>query len=175
MPASVARTTVQKHTSNVSLEACQEHGGKMIPNLVMHKDWSPVPIPGGVWTLMKKVRQDNNALQISSMQNPERTKLTPEPDVKQVAAIMAADLAGKIEGNVHEISSGTSKFGRYGTAVFSGPKFPYCQFWSLTNEIDFITATYICDIRPTPEEIEDVRQMVLSLTLIAEPQHRSHG
>jgi hypothetical protein len=141
----------------------------MIPRLAMHKDWSPIHNPGEVWTLMKKIRQDNNALQISSMQNRERTRLIPEPDVERVAATMATEFAGKIEGNVRETSSGTSKFGRYGTAISSAPKFPYCQIWSLTNEIDFITATYICDARPAPEEIEDVRQMVLSLTLIAEP------
>jgi hypothetical protein len=124
---------------------------------------------------MKKIRQDNNALQISSMQSRERTRLMPEPDVERVATTMAAKFAGKIEGNVHETSSGTSKFGRYGTAVFSAPKFPYCQIWSLTDEIDFITATYICDTRPTAEEIEDVRQMVLSLTLIAEPSKNRGG
>jgi len=81
---------------------------------------------------------------------------------------MAAEFAAKIGGIVQEISSGTSTFGRNGSAVFSGSKFPYCQIWSLTNEIDFITATYICDSRPTAEQIEDVRQMALSLTLIAE-------
>jgi hypothetical protein len=110
----------------------------------------------------------HNALQISSMQSRQRAKLAPPPDVKRIAATMAAEFAAKIGGTVQEISSGTSKFGRYGSAVFSGSKFPYCQIWSLTNEIDFITATYICDSRPTVEEIEDVRQMALSLTLIAE-------
>lgn len=144
----------------------------MIPQLAMHKDWSPIHNPGDVWTLMKKSRQDNNALQISSMQKPTRTRLMPKPDVEQVAATMAAKLAGEIAGNVQEISSGTSKFGRYGTAVFSGREFPHGQIWSLTNEIDFITASYICDTRPTPEEIEDLRQMVLSLILVAEPKER---
>jgi hypothetical protein len=141
----------------------------MILHLTVHKDWSSIQT-GSVWTLMKRSRQDNNALQISSMQNRERTKLKPEPDVERVASTVAEKLAGKIEGNVHETSSGTSKFGRYGTVVFSGVKFPYCQIWSLTNEIDLITATYICDTRRTSQEIEDVRQMVLSVTLIAEPR-----
>jgi hypothetical protein len=81
---------------------------------------------------------------------------------------MAARFAAELEGTVHETSSGTATFGRYGTACFSSPKFPYCQIWSLTNEIDLITATYICDFQPAPPEIEDVRQMVLSLTLVAE-------
>lgn len=141
----------------------------MIPHLDVHKDWSPIHNPGGVWTLMKKNRQDNNCLQISSMRNRERTRLMPPPDVKRVATTMAAKFAEKIGGNVHETSSGKSDFGRYGSAVFSAPKFPYCQIWSLTDEIDLITATYICDSRPTTEEMEDVRQMVLSLTLVAEP------
>jgi hypothetical protein len=146
----------------------------MIPHLALHKDWGPIPqIPGEVWTLMKKIRQDNNALQISSMQNRQRTKLAPPPDVERIAATMAAKFAEKIGGNVQETSSGTSRFGRYGSAVFSGSNFPYCQIWSLTDEIDLITATYICDSRPTVEEIEDVRQMVLSLTLIAEPSKKS--
>jgi hypothetical protein len=145
----------------------------MIPHLAIHKDWSPIHNPGGVWTLMKKIRQDNNALQISSMQSRERTRLMPAPDVEWVATTMAAKFAGTMEGNMHETSSGTCKFGRYGAAVFSAPKFPYCQIWSLTDEIDFITATYICDTLPAQEEIEDVRQMVLSLTLIAEPSKNS--
>jgi hypothetical protein len=141
----------------------------MIPHIVLHKDWSTIHNPGGVWTLMKKNRQDNNALQISSMQSRARTRLIPVPDVHRLATTLAAKFAEKIEGNVDETWSGTSKFGRYGTAVFSGVKFPYCQIWSLTDEIDFITATYICDTQPGPEEIEDIRQMVLSLTLITEP------
>ncbi|HEX3939778.1 MAG TPA: hypothetical protein VHX43_19935 [Xanthobacteraceae bacterium] len=145
----------------------------MIPHLAMHKNWSPIQNTGEVWTLMKKIRQDNNALQISSMHNGERTRLMPAPDVEHVASTMAAKLAEEIGGKVDEISSGTGRFGRYGTAVFSAAKFPYCQIWSLTNEIDFITATYICDIRPSLEEIEDVRQMVLSLNLIVEPSKKS--
>lgn len=141
----------------------------MIPHLAIHEDWGPIQNPGGVWTLMKKIRQDNNALQISSMQNRQQIKLAPPPDVERIAATMAAKLAEKIGGNVHRTSSGPSRFGRYGCAVFSGARFPYCQIWSLTDGIDFITATYICDSRPAEEEIEDVRQMVLSLTLTAEP------
>lgn len=144
----------------------------MMPQLALHKDWDTIQNPSGPWTLMKKNRQDHNAIQISSMQNQERTRLNPKPDVEHVATVMAGKLGAKIDGNLRETSSGTSKFGRYGTAVFSGPKFPYCQIWALTDEIDFITATYICDAQPALQEIEDVREMVLSLTLIAEPSDK---
>ena len=99
----------------------------MIPDLAVHKDWIPMSSPGAPWTLMKRIRQDNNALQISFMENPERTRLKPEPDVKFIAATMAARFATELEGSVHETSSGTARFGRYGTAVFSSPKFPCCQ------------------------------------------------
>jgi hypothetical protein len=140
----------------------------MIEHLAIHKDWETVENPGGPWTLMKRVRQDNNAVQISWMQNPKRTRLIPAPDVRYVAANMAEKLAEKVGGKVAAISTGASQFGRYGTAAFAAQNFPYCQIWSLTDEIDFITVTYICDAQPTKEEIENVREMVLSLTLVSE-------
>ena len=67
----------------------------MIPHLAMHKDWSPIHNPGEVWTLMKKIRQDNNALQVSSMQNRERTRLMPEPDVRARGGHYGGKICGK--------------------------------------------------------------------------------
>jgi hypothetical protein len=68
-------------------------------------------------------------------------------------------------GDLVESWGGSCRFGIFGTAVFRSKKFPYHQFWFVTDGIDYIMATHICDREPEPGEVSEVQQIASSLAL----------
>lgn len=138
----------------------------MTPFMNLHPQWQTVENAGGPWTLMRKDRKNQNALQISSMQRNSGERLVPEPNPETMAAAWAT----KMGGIVSESSAGESAFGRFGAAVFTARQLPYCQCRILTNGVHFIQATYICNAIPEAEELRDIAAMAQSLKLIDEPR-----
>jgi len=68
-------------------------------------------------------------------------------------------------GEPVESSSGTCRFGNFGTAVFSSDRHPGTQVLIVTAVSDHILATHICDRPPEPDEIAEVQQIASSLAL----------
>jgi hypothetical protein len=72
---------------------------------------------------------------------------------------------GQSFGGLTRTSSGTCRFGIFGTAVFQSLTNPHCQVWLLTNGKDLIFATYVSSDQPSPNEISELEQIAQSLAL----------
>jgi len=130
--------------------------------LALNENWELVGNASQPPAFMRKGRINNNALQISTSINKEEKPLMPEPDVEKIAGASVARFGGKPT----KVFNGVCRFGKFGSSVFAVNNFAHCQIWSITNGVHFLTATFICDSAPTAEEMNEVEQMVMSLTLV---------
>jgi hypothetical protein len=68
-------------------------------------------------------------------------------------------------GTLLESMIGTCTFGAYATAIFRSSSHPRLQVWCLTDGGNCIIATHVCDNEPSPEELHEVKQMAINLSL----------
>lgn len=61
--------------------------------------------------------------------------------------------------------SGECIFGIYATAIYKTNKIPWIQVWHMSNDKDFIFASYICNSEPINNEVEEAYEIVMNLDL----------
>jgi hypothetical protein len=129
----------------------------MEPQILLDPNWEWVD---GTYTLSRKGRSNINTLQISIALNKE----------EKILGISALDMLAlnwveRIGGKSLQQFRGQCSYGEFSSSIFSAEDFPHCQLWCISNGIHFIFATFICDVTPTAEELNEVEAMALSLTL----------
>jgi hypothetical protein len=72
-------------------------------------------------------------------------------------------------GEMIESSSGSCRYGMYGTGVFRSAEHPRIQVWFVSDGCDHIMATHVCSIEPESSEIAEAQQIAASLAL--GPEH----
>jgi len=72
-------------------------------------------------------------------------------------------------GEMIESSSGSCRYGMYGTGVFRSAEHPRIQVWFVSGGCDHIMATHVCSIEPESSEIAEAQQIAASLAL--GPEH----
>jgi hypothetical protein len=122
---------------------------------LLPKNWEEVP-GGGASTYMRKGRTNTNALQISltSWNAKDNVKLDPPQFLAKWLDSINAQHVVPMESYEPE---------RMATARFTGFEQPYCRAWTIVEETDLISATFICDAVPTVGEVEEVENMILTL------------
>lgn len=87
---------------------------------------------------------------------------------------MATDFGRKNGfGEMTEASGGVCRFGNFGTAVFRSGEHPRIQVWFISDGLDHIMATHICDREPESSEVAEVQQIASSLALGSEQPAKS--
>jgi hypothetical protein len=129
----------------------------MEPQILLDPNWEWAD---GNYTLYRKGRPNYNPLQISIVLNKEEKILgTAALDM------LALNWVERIGGKSLQQSRGRCSYGEFSSSVFSARDFLHCQLWCISNGIHFIFATFICDVTPTTEELNEVEAMALSLTV----------
>jgi hypothetical protein len=72
-------------------------------------------------------------------------------------------------GEMTESSSGSCRYGMFGTGVFRSTEHSRIQVWFVSDGRDHIMATHICSEPPGESEIAEARQIAASLAL--GPEH----
>jgi hypothetical protein len=125
--------------------------------LHLNPNWEEVKGVSNVPTYMRKGRTNNNALQVSFAITTSRPEINPEKFI----IVWVEDIGGE----VGEVSSSESSFGKMASATFSAGDFAHCQAWFSTDGVNIIQATFICDGRPSADELAEVSEMVRSTNL----------
>jgi hypothetical protein len=127
--------------------------------LHLNPNWEEVKGVSNVPTYMRKGRTNNNALQVSFA----ITTSDARPEINPEKVIVA--WVERIGGEVVEVSSSESSFGKMASATFSARDFAHCQAWFSTDGVNIIQATFICDGPPSADELAEVSEMVRSTNL----------
>ena len=93
-----------------------------------------------------------------------------EPHPSDEALIeLASGAFAEVEGfRLISTASGPCKIGRFGTAVSRSSEFPRLQAWHLSNGLDFVMVTYICEVDPTETEMSEVQEIIEALAITAD-------
>jgi hypothetical protein len=141
----------------------------MQPRLLVKlpEGWQDVSeqMPDGGATFVRGGRDATAALQVSFGLNPEGTGDLSEEELTHMAATIEL---GESFGTVVERSSGPSLFGKMGSAVYRGGKYPRVQVWFLSNGRDVIMASHIATEEPEDDELHETRRIVENLALVPE-------
>jgi hypothetical protein len=127
--------------------------------LHLNPNWEEVKEVSDLPTYMRKGRTNNNALQVSFL----TTTSDVHPEFNPEKFIVG--WVEYIGGEVVEVWSSESSFGKMASATFCARNFAYCQAWFSTDGTDIIQATFICDGRPGADELAEVSEMVRSTNL----------
>jgi len=115
--------------------------------------------PDGPLTFIRDGLESPGVLQISVQAEYVGGK-PPNPTVGDLISF-ARSLGERNEaGDVIEERSGSCAIGQYGTAIFRSQEYPHLQLWVLSNGLDFVLATFTCPVEPSPEELQDIEEIV---------------
>lgn len=125
----------------------------------LFRNWSQQNNPNGPATFVRQ--GSTNAFQVSwaEYRGDKPLNTGGEEGTRQFAVNF-----GKKFGELVESSSGTCRFGIFGTA-FRSATYPRIQVWILTNNRDHILATHICSAYLSADEIAEVQKIAASLAL----------
>ena len=117
--------------------------------------------PNGPQTFIDGRLNEPGVLQISIAKYVAGEK----PEASYQDLVQLSENAGRDNtfGKVTNRSSGNCKVGKYGVVEFSGDKFPYISVWHLSNGRDFIFSTFICSKIPETSELNEVKQMLITM------------
>ena len=119
--------------------------------------------PGGPPAYYRRGNDQANALQISWAWYTGGKE--PRPSDETLIELASHALA-RVEGfKLRSTACGSCTIGRFGTAVSLSTEFPRLQSWYLSNGLDFVIVTYICEVKPTETEITEVQQIVEALAI----------
>jgi hypothetical protein len=122
-------------------------------------NWNEVEVDGQPhW--MRAERTNSNYLKLSLNQNMSGKRLEPPLDLVGVST----HLVGRMEASGRGSTTGQCRVGRYTKTVFESSRLAYGELWVLTDEYSVGIATFCCDEPPTAEELDEVAQMVTSMT-----------
>jgi hypothetical protein len=68
-------------------------------------------------------------------------------------------------GHLADSSGGSCAFGNFGGAIFHSATHPRSQVWIITDDTNYILATFICSKEPDPAELQEVEDIVSMVTL----------
>jgi len=128
-------------------------------DLTLSPNWEEVQGMAAVQRLLRRDRANRNAVEISMTWNQSGKRLNPRPDPAGLAATLAANRGATVKDR----SEGTCRAGRYGRVVLSLPNLAHGEAWILTDDVHMFLATYTCEVAPTPEEVREVTDMVMSV------------
>jgi hypothetical protein len=135
----------------------------------LHANWEEIKGASKTPTYMRKVRANNNAFQVSVAIRTSDVRAEIDPEKFVVAWVK------RIGGQVVEVSSSESDFGKMASATFSARDFAHCQAWFSTDGADTIQATFICDRTPSADELAEVSEMVRSMSLGKSAPSKNRG
>lgn len=123
----------------------------------LNPNWEEVTNPKTL-TFMRRGRTNNNAFQVSFAISASR-----KPHL-MIPTSTVVTWAEGIGGSVIKVSSGEVRFGEYASATFTWNEFVYCQAWFLTDGVDTVQSTFICDGPPSLIELSEVAEMATRMT-----------
>src|SRR5687767_2472102 len=131
--------------------------------------WTDVShqVPEGGATFVKGGASATSALQVSYGLNPDDPDPTAHDLSEEQLILMAAESQfGENFGSVVQRYGGPSLFGKMGTAVYRGGKYPRVQIWFLSNGRDLIMASHIAAEDPPQELLDEAEEIVENLALL---------
>jgi hypothetical protein len=127
--------------------------------LKLYDEWRPAQNPGGPPTYVRGNGPNPGALQFSIARRRDGV-------VQNAAENVLIGICEKITANVQDRaevsrSSGKCAFGVFGTLTVKGTSPAYMQAWVVSNRLDFILITHICNSPPDTQEIKEANEIAL--------------
>lgn len=144
----------------------------MQPRLLvtLPEGWSDISgeVPEAGAMFIKGGREATAALQVSYGLNADSSGAAQSLLEEDLVEMAATAQLGEDFGQVVEKYSGPALFGRMGTAVYRGGRYPRVQVWFVSNGRDLIMASHICTEEPSRQLLEESERIVRNLALLPE-------
>ncbi len=117
--------------------------------------------PQGPPTFIDTTFGDSGVLQISTAEF--LSGKIPNPSLTDLVDL-SKNIGLKNEfGELQNEESGNCAYGTFGCAQFSSLKFPHISIWHISEGENFIFATFICSTVPTQKQVNDVKNILISI------------
>ena len=110
--------------------------------------------PNGPPSFIKDLKDNPGVLQISHAEY--LSGKLPNPSYDDLVEL-SKNIGQKNDfGEIVNKSSGDCNYGKYGFVEFKNKDFPFISVWHISDSKNFIFVTYICSVKPDPDEISEV-------------------
>lgn len=115
----------------------------------------------GVLTYVRKLSETPGALQMSLLAVQQGGD-EPRPSVEDLTKIAMNG------GKLIECSKGPCSMGTYGSVVFVSQDASRTQIWWISNGLDSVTVTHICNATPDPVEMFEADKIATTVEIAEE-------
>jgi hypothetical protein len=123
--------------------------------------------PDGPPTFMRVGSERNSALQVSYAWYKGGKE--PRPTDANLISLSSRAFEKVAGYKLISTDSGGCTIGRFGTAVGRCDQFARLQAWHLSDGLNFVMVTHICEADPTEAEVAEAQQIVEQLVIADEP------